>query len=89
MTEYMKNYIKRLEKQHGKAFVEQLYQALKEEHSIYEAQLPPLPGVDIKPEHDPRSRMPEYYSKNIVQPKIEDTGFYGRQPKYGPDEPTR
>jgi hypothetical protein len=89
MSDYMKSYIRRLEKQHGKAFIDQLYEALKDDRSIYEAQLPPNPLFTVRPEHDIRSRAPRYYAENVAQPIIQDTGFYGRQPKYGPDTRSR
>lgn len=62
---YMRNYIETLRKANGNAFVEQLYQALKEEYSMYEAQLPPDPtrNIQLRPEHDIRSRLPEVVRK--------------------------
>lgn len=62
--EYIKNYVERLRKENGNAFVEALYQYLKQEHQIEEAQLPPVPGrsIQLRPEHDIRSRMPRINS---------------------------
>jgi polyhydroxyalkanoate synthesis regulator phasin len=39
--EYLRNLVLTLEKGQGKAFVEDLYQFLKEQHSMEETQLPP------------------------------------------------
>lgn len=49
-----------------------------EEHHLEEAHLPPVPGrtVQLRPEHDIRSRLPRHY--RTAQKPVEDIGFYGR-----------
>ena len=60
--QYMRSYVERLRAEHGSAFVEQLYQYLKGEHYLEEAQLPPDPRrtIQLRPEQDIRSRLPQY-----------------------------
>jgi hypothetical protein len=83
MKRYMKTFIENLRSAKGDRFIQELYDALKEEYQLKEAQLPPDPNRtrQLRPEHDIRSRAPGLH-KN--EKPVEDTGFYGCQIRYKP-----